>query len=828
MGITVHSKSDKFRLTRRALLAATALTGLAISLSPANSWPVHGNPVASGKSVLNVSNVNSSFAFANMLKAATSFVSTDPSILNNDGFPANGTLSTLLGAVVQVPDTGATWVLKLPQGGGTGGFFLSNNINVSAVGGTVNGVTYNSGGQTTGNKVSGVTIAANQTQWRIVFTFNTAIPGGGLTIGFPTGAGYSNMTGLVLCRLSDENSVDADPLALTPEWSNAVLSTGCNFLRFMAWTINSGQDTTMVSQHSYRPPTTAFSFFTSRYPPSAWCSPAGTSNIGDAYTCGDTATPSLNAWVDGLTWQWKVPNNNTTFTPTIAPNGLTAKTMVDTQGLALLASWSSLSSSSVTIGTGSKTFSVSAGMAVTVGQAIAIDGGGGNTMNATVSSYSGTTLVVSVFATTGSGTLSSWTISATGTLVSGTVYTSIYDAILDKVITRSSGMLYGPPIEVLVGICNKLRKNLWHCTPMCFSSTSATSVYNYVATNLNSVLWFVPEVCNEVWNGQFQQYSLASQRGQAFGFTTSGDRANFGWYAMRCKQFADLAASAFSSRASTLKPCIMFQAAAPSTATVSTYMWQGSDLALVASGGQGNSTWGTYTGNANYRTAGNRPIDAVSYIGYAPYYSGAQCCAFDATYLSHGAANAAGLKTAADDYASGVPASMASALAFLDNDVRAGTLASSGANGSETLLACDTLVGGLGYYPRWQAAYTALSLSTQKMVCYEGGFQSWYPSTVTANTLWGDTSYGGSTGKIAVLLAAYKNSTLCRDMVYDQMRQFMGLDPTSPNFGTLPASLYPSWFILDGSNVQFSMFPLNSIVGNAYQTLAGVAKYNAS
>jgi len=67
------------------------------------------------------------------------------------------------------------------------------------------------------------------------------------------------------------------------------------------------------------------------------------------------------------------------------------------------------SSSSVTIGTGSKTFTVASGLSFTTGAGVLITGIG-TQMQGTVSSYSGTSLVVSVTSTFGSGTQDIWNI----------------------------------------------------------------------------------------------------------------------------------------------------------------------------------------------------------------------------------------------------------------------------------------------------------------------------------------------------------------------------------------------------------------------------------
>lgn len=84
-----------------------------------------------------------------------------------------------------------------------------------------------------------------------------------------------------------------------------------------------------------------------------------------------------------------------------------------------------LSSTTETIGNGAKTFTVSAGLAYTPQQAVQIvaTAAPANHMHGTVTSYSGTTLVVQVDKNTGAGSFSSWTINVGG--VTGAALSSI-------------------------------------------------------------------------------------------------------------------------------------------------------------------------------------------------------------------------------------------------------------------------------------------------------------------------------------------------------------------------------------------------------------------
>lgn len=75
--------------------------------------------------------------------------------------------------------------------------------------------------------------------------------------------------------------------------------------------------------------------------------------------------------------------------------------------------WSTTSTTSNTIGTGTKTFTVPSGLTIHTGDlATAISGV--NTMSGTVTSYTGTTLVLNITSIIGSGTFTSWNISNSG------------------------------------------------------------------------------------------------------------------------------------------------------------------------------------------------------------------------------------------------------------------------------------------------------------------------------------------------------------------------------------------------------------------------------
>lgn len=81
------------------------------------------------------------------------------------------------------------------------------------------------------------------------------------------------------------------------------------------------------------------------------------------------------------------------------------------------------STSSVLIGTGSKTFTTQSGLGFVVGMTLRIANSSTNFMTGEVTSYSGTSLVMNITSVGGSGTLASWTISmaAVGASTAATV-----------------------------------------------------------------------------------------------------------------------------------------------------------------------------------------------------------------------------------------------------------------------------------------------------------------------------------------------------------------------------------------------------------------------
>jgi hypothetical protein len=366
---------------------------------------------------------------------------------------------------------------------------------------------------------------------------------------------------------------------------------------------------------------------------------------------------------------------------------------------------------------------------------------------------------------------------AAGAIAANSLATLTYDAVLNAFLWQTGGQTMCVPYELQIAFANRINAHYWCNLPTYFNDGSVSTIAALVRDKLTASLNAYFEYSNEVWNFGFPVTHWSSLKGAALGFPADNNRRFYGWYGLRFCQMMGLITKAWAPRSlAQLRRVMAFQAFG-SVGVTSLYRFQGADL---------SGSYSNYAkrGFANFNAAPNRPIDVCDVLSYATYYSGAQCTNFDAQYVSNGAANASGLLAAADDYASGVPTKMASALAFMDNDVRAGTL-TSGKVGGQTLLGLNATASGTGIYAAWSAVATTFNKPVE---CYEGGYEGWYPSTSTCTTMGISVAYGGPTGKIAVLVNAFKMTDAFRAVVQDQISQFKAK----------PNSVRAAWLVLPG------------------------------
>lgn len=423
---------------------------------------------------------------------------------------------------------------------------------------------------------------------------------------------------------------------------------------------------------------------------------------------------------------------------------------------------------------------------------------GGEVYQATVTNANTSTTPTLNIGSRGAKTIanSQGTALSAGSIPASSLATFVYDALLDKVLYVGSGITSSIPIEAQVQLANTIRANLWTVIPAWADDTYVSTWATYVRDNLSATLTFYPEYSNEVWNFAFPQTQWALQRGLVLGFSIGGNEALYSYYGLRFRQIMASITSIWSGH-SNLKRVLAFQAFGSPSQT-DTYRLQGSSLASVANGGTGNATWTSWTGGANYRNSPDRPIDYADVISYASYYSGANFNG-GTTYT---AASAVFLQSLADNYNSGVPAQIATALADLDNDIRAGL--KSAVLGSQTLLGMSNVI-----YPAWEtiaAGYTGKTVEG-----YEGGLEAIAPTTAQCTTV--GISIGGSAATastvLAGLLVAYKNSPYALAIVGDQFTQFLGQTH----------SRNPSWLTITGPN-QWALLP-GDLFSTPFQTYNG-------
>lgn len=772
-----------------------------------------------------------SFAFANMMKLATSetsqFCSSNipdyPKFLDANGYP------NLNGGVINVGDC-IQGVVFLPSGYGTGVWDLqwsgTGGFELAATGGFSNLVVI---AGSCGSSNLPFFLYCTGTNGHVTFTFTNGTPSGAVTWEFPA-ATYSGMSNLILCRHADLAAVTANPNAFNPDFISLVTALNPRTIRALDWAaVNGGNQ----SHFSQRTPTSGFAYRNPGWVPSLWA--GTTTNSGDNYSVAVPSTwPGL---VNGAAVQVMFNLANTTISPMLNVGSTGAVAIVD------------------------------------------------RTTNAP----------------------------SIGGIGLKSLATLTYDSVLNKWIWTSDGFLAQVPLEEHMALANAINANLWFNIPHLYDATvDGAAIVTVVKVGLKPGLNFYPELSNEVWNpgGAFAQTSYALGEGTALGFTTN-EQVN-SWYALRSRQMMGAITTAWGGPASNLKRVMAFSASAVfgSTATNNTYRFQGSDL----------SSFG-------YSSFPNRPIDFADAMSYATYYSGAQLVNADANYanpMSIGGPNSVGIYTgllgAADDYASGVPAQMTNALAFVDWDIRAGirissavsSISSSGAavitaaashnlsvgqqialntTGSfdpnitagknyfviaagltaaqfefsntlggaavtvsgastgtitygksgtgETLQSLSTYAsigasgGILGFYPSWEqiaAGYDGVGTNrptgTQNLTVenYEGGYEGVAPSASVCTSLSIAAKYCGAGGEIDVLNTAYKNNSLFNQLVQDQYSQFCGGTLCGAGGSTLPHSKTPAWYNFQGPT-QWSLQP-GDAYSTPFQSYTGSAAYN--
>lgn len=289
--------------------------------------------------------------------------------------------------------------------------------------------------------------------------------------------------------------------------------------------------------------------------------------------------------------------------------------------------------------------------------------------------------------------------------------TFIYDGPNDQYIYTPGALIYTWPDETCIELANRTNTDLWMCRPVVSDDDFATQRTTLVRNTLNSGLKFYDEFSNENWNqlsAILPFYYLLVKAFYGMALNADGGRSVKGLEGLRIRQSMAAVTAAWSPRTMTELVRVCGVQAQGSTSEYDTYLFKGTDL-------------GAY----GYNVAPNRPIDYIDMIATAPYVSGANIREFVASY----ALPLDDAMTAWDDYASGTPSRMESALDWIHNDFMDGD--KDGVAGTQTIAAhtassmtnWNTIAttysknvgnyeGGPGMTPISEAKCTSLSIST--------------------------------------------------------------------------------------------------------------------
>lgn len=308
-------------------MRALAYMFILLLLSPADARPRGTVSLIAGPdrpTQINIGGADLPGAFINFMKTyqSQSFpAGTNPSDLDTDGYPIT-TLAGNIGGSIAMPSgfaaNGVDWVLR-----NTGTRTIRFVINVPVTKSAQSGGASTTGGS---NSTMTVTLAGVST---VTFSFNN-FSNTNVSFFFPSG--FANVAGtgtLELIRSSDLAAYTVGDM-FTPEFIAMVGNLRPNTIRPMGWTSSNDSNET---QWRYRVSPSSLSWLNSQFPTGAW---GGTVSGTDTYTM--SAAPDTPAvWTDGETIQGRVTNANTSTTPTLNVNGRGAKTITNTQGLALSA-----------------------------------------------------------------------------------------------------------------------------------------------------------------------------------------------------------------------------------------------------------------------------------------------------------------------------------------------------------------------------------------------------------------------------------------------------------------------------------------------------------
>ena len=717
-----------------------------------------------------------SFAFINFAKLASGQAAVTanfayPSVLDTNGYPNNSgaSLAGEFGTSVFVPHTliGTGNLVVKWVGDGAIRFNQNNTMAVSSK----SGCTTNS--DSTTNLV--ITSSGSGSSPRVVLSMAAGMESR-LDVRFPISKTYTNMSGLVICRESQESTLDGGEI-FNPDFIALLTLLNPRVLRLMDWNAVNGS---LVSRHDYQHPVAAFAYRNARWDPRAW---AGTATLSsNAYACDAVPSDFNGTLVHGATVQAQIGSGSGNSANQLAVTG----TANNGSGVIRAAM---ADTSSLTTGQRAAFFETSNGYSNGAGvwTITVIDGTHIDFDGSTFSSNAPGTLSTTTFSCNGSTAKLLCGQAGAVTLSANALCTFVYNSIFDAWIAVPRGMGGNSengavPVEVQVSLCNELNVHYYTNFHFDYTDASVQAQAEYIRDNLATGLLCYFEYSNEVWNtgAAFVQTNKANALGAQFGFPLANGEQYYGWYGLRVRQIMGIVTTAYAVTSNQNYRRVMAFQAFGSTTNTQKYRWEGFDLVA------GNAKYNTWTGSTSYNSSPNRPIDYCDVISYATYFYGA--------VLSSGVYGVTGtytgLQSATDSY---VADDTETAFDWCDADLRSGTSTISG-QGAETVSDLATICAG------WEAKaddYDGSRSTPLGVICYEGGYEALAPTADQCVTI-GLTGYSPD---ITAMLADYKRSTQFLQTCTLQARNVIDAHAARP--------ATPAWFALQGAS-KWSMMEGNT------------------
>lgn len=104
----------------------------------------------------------------------------------------------------------------------------------------------------------------------------------------------------------------------------------------------------------------------------------------------------------------------------------------------------------------------------------------------------------------------------------------------------------GVPVEWMVDLANELNCDPWFCMPHQADDGYIKAFANYVAQHLKPELRAWVEYSNELWNGGFEQYAYAAEKGRSLGLSSDDWGNAYRYNARRSVEVFDIWQQAFS------------------------------------------------------------------------------------------------------------------------------------------------------------------------------------------------------------------------------------------------------------------------------------------